>query len=547
MLTLAVHDILWAVGAALLACAAFKIIRVLLLPYTSSLRDLPGPPASSWLLGNVSELMAAEDFALHFEWLEKYGPTMKYNVWFKLPELLTIDARAINHVLSHSQDYPKPEETRVSLVEILGNGLVVAEGELRRRQRRIMNPAFGPAQIRELTEIFVDKAQQLRDIWRNEVTTCGGTARIDVQSGLTKMTLDAIGLAGFNYNFNALNPDGKPNKLNNAFEMMFQRMSDLERSYWLIIRSLIPILRYIPDGYTRDTAAAQKVTRRIGMQLIAEKKAAVRQAAQSGEKNAGSELRSRDLLTLLIKANMSPDIPEDQRLSDDDVLAQVPTFLVAGHETTSNATTWCLYALSQQPNVQHKLREELWGVPTDSPSMEELNALPYLDAVIRETMRLFPPIAGTVRIATKDDEIPLATPYMDAKGRMHDSIRIDKGTAFPIPILGMNRSKALWGEDAREFRPERWESVPESVQQIPGVWSNLMTFIGGPRACIGYRFSLIEMKALVFTLVRAFEFELAVPVEDITKKIGFVQRPFVRSEMEKGTQMPLVIKLHTRE
>lgn len=84
MLTLAVHDILWAVGAALLAWAAFKIIRVLLLPYTSSLRDLPGPPASSWLLGNVSELMAAEDFALHFEWLEKYGPTMKYNVWFKV-------------------------------------------------------------------------------------------------------------------------------------------------------------------------------------------------------------------------------------------------------------------------------------------------------------------------------------------------------------------------------------------------------------------------------------------------------------------------------
>ncbi|KAF9803876.1 hypothetical protein IEO21_09549 [Rhodonia placenta] len=338
------------------------------------------------------------------------------------------------------------------------------------------------------------------------------------------MTLDAIGLAGFNYNFNALNPDGKPNELNNAFEMMFQRMSDLERSYWLIIRSLIPILRYIPDGYTRDTAAAQKVTRRIGMQLIAEKKAAVRQAAQSGEKNAGTELRSRDLLTLLIKANMSPDIPEDQRLSDDDVLA-----------------------LSQQPNVQHKLREELWGVPTDSPSMEELNALPYLDAVIRETMRLFPPIAGTVRMASKDDEIPLATPYMDAKGRMHDSIRIDKGTAFPIPILGMNRSKTLWGEDAREFRPERWGSVPEAAQQIPGVWSNLMTFIGGPRACIGYRFSLIEMKALIFTLVRAFEFEMAVPVEDITKKIGLVQRPFVRSEMEKGTQMPLVIKPHTRE
>ncbi|EED83509.1 predicted protein [Postia placenta Mad-698-R] len=171
MLTLAVRDILWAVGTALLVWAAFKIIRILLLPYTSPLRDLPGPPASSWLLGNVKELMAAEDFALHFEWLEKYGPTMKYNVWFKLPELFTIDTRAINHVLSHSQEYPKPEETRVSLVEILGNGLVVAEAEnhgntpLKYQQQiadlTAQNPAFGPAQIRELTEIFVDKAQQV--------------------------------------------------------------------------------------------------------------------------------------------------------------------------------------------------------------------------------------------------------------------------------------------------------------------------------------------------------------------------------------------------
>lgn len=546
MLSLTAHDIPWAAGAALLAWAAYKIGRILLLPYTSPLRGLPGPPASSWLFGNVNELMGTEDFALYSEWLEKYGPTMKLNSWFKIPKLFTIDTRAMNYVLSHSQEYPKPERSRHNLVQILGNGLVVAEGELHRRERRIMNPAFGPAQIRELTEIFVEKSQQLRDIWWNDVAMRGGSARIDIQSGLTKMTLDVIGLAGFNYEFNALNPDGKPNELNAAFEVMFEYLSNLRKSYWLIIRSRFPILRCIPDGYSRRTAAAHKVTRRIGLQLIAEKKAALKQMAQSGEKTAGTALKSRDLLTLLIKANTSPDIPEDQRLSDEDVLAQVPTFLVAGHETTSNATTWCLYALAQRLDVQRKLREELREVPVDNPSMDQLNALPYLDAVIRETMRLYPPVVAGIRIASKDDEIPLAVPYMDAHGRMHDTVRIDKGTTFPIPILGVNMSKALWGEDAREFKPERWESVPEAVQPIPGVWSNLMTFIGGPRACIGYRFSLVEMKALIFTLVRAFEFEMAVPIEDITRKIGLVQRPFVRSEMEKGTQMPLIVKQHVR-
>lgn len=482
---------------------------------------------------------------LHDAWLEKYGPTLKFNIWFKIPRLLTIDTRAINYILSHSQDYPKPERTRHDLTEILGNGLVVAEGELHHRERRIMNPAFGPAQIRELTDIFVEKAQQLRDMWRKEVAE--GTARIDVQGGLTKMTLDVIGLAGFNYEFSALNPDGKPNELDTAFEFMFSYLSEFERSYWPLLRSMFPILRRIPDGYTRRTAAAQKVTRRIGMQLIAEKKEAVRKAAQSSDKGVESALQSRDLLTLLIKANMSSDVPEDQRLSDDDVLAQVPTFLVAGHETTSNATTWCLYALSHQPDVQHKLREELWGIRTDNPSMDELNALPYLDAVIRETMRLYPPVVGTFRIASKDDIIPLATPYTDSAGRVHDSVSIKKGTSFSIPIVLMNRSKALWGDDALVFRPERWESLSEAVQQIPGVWGNMMTFLGGPRACIGYRFSLVEMKALIFTLVRSLEFEQAVPTQEIMKKIGLVQRPFVRSEMDKGTQMPLIVKPYVRD
>jgi len=94
------------------------------------------------------------------------------------------------------------------------------------------------------------------------------------------------------------------------------------------------------------------------------------------------------------------------------------------------------------------------------------------------------------------------------------------------------------------FKPERWleSKLPQAVSTIPGVWGNMLTFLGGPRACIGYRFSLIEMKALLFTLVRAFEFELAVPPKEIIKKPMIVQRPLVASEREKGNQMPLRLK-----
>ncbi|KAG5642331.1 hypothetical protein DXG03_003006 [Asterophora parasitica] len=94
----------------------------------------------------------------------------------------------------------------------------------------------------------------------------------------------------------------------------------------------------------------------------------------------------------------------------------------------------------------------------------------------------------------------------------------------------------------RFYRPERWEKVPEAVSSIPGVWGHMLTFLGGPRACIGYRFSLVVMKALLFTLVRAFEMELAVPVLDVVMKRGIVSRPALASDSKGGNQLPLLLR-----
>jgi len=174
--------------------------------------------------------------------------------------------------------------------------------------------------------------------------------------------------------------------------------------------------------------------------------------------------------------------------------------------------------------------------------MDQLNALPYLDMVVRETLRVHPPVPSSMREAVKDDILPLSKPFTDRKGVVHDVIRVRKGQTMLIPILLVNRDKSIWGEDATEFRPERWEKIPEAASTIPGIWGNLLTFLGGPRACIGYRFSLVEMKALLFTLVRAFEFELAVPATDIMKKTMIVQRPLLRSDPNSGNQMPLLIR-----
>ena len=127
------------------------------------------------------------------------------------------------------------------------------------------------------------------------------------------------------------------------------------------------------------------------------------------------------------------------------ILSEIPTFLIAGHETTrytslcpsgilqSNLTkseswnsvtmAWALYSLSQNKDVQTKLREEVSNLSTDDPSMDDLNGLPYLDAVVRETLRLFPPVPAASREAMKDDCIPLSKPFTDRKGVVRNEIR----------------------------------------------------------------------------------------------------------------------------
>ena len=369
---------------------------------------------------------------------------------------------------------------------------------------------------------------------------------------------------------------------------------------------------------------------RIGNQLLKEGKAALAEA--NGEKDKKS--KKRDLLSLLLKANLSPDIPESQRMNDRDVLARkslclphndrnwtysrgqhVPRRWPRNHQVysilsrvwfcdlrrhDSNATTWALYALSIHSDIQSKLRDELFTIHSDNPTMDELNSLSYLDSVVRETLRIHTPVAGTMKVAVKDDVVPLGTPFVDKKGKICDNIlwahfccwrlnmmewfvlrRVRKGQTVLIPILPINRSESLWGKDAREFkyvysvswskllidrdwdRPERWESSNEAASAIPGVWGNMLSFLGGPHACIGYRFSLVEyvslpnipkyadewlgicrMKALLFTVVRAFEFELAVPVGEIGTNLTAFQKPFLINDPKAGSQLPLLLKLY---
>lgn len=530
------------VGPVLVMAAAIAVYKLCTVAYkelTSPIRALPGPKSRSWFFGSIREAFDGPPSAS--EWVDVYGTTFQFKGPFNFTRLWTIDPKAQSHVLMRNDIYERPMPAREALSRIVGPGVLVTEGEMHRKQRRVMNPAFGPAQIRDLTDIFVQKSIQLRDLWASEANRQGGIGRIDVLSWLSRMTLDVIGLAGFNYTFDALNENATPNELNQAFSTIFH--SGTNNRTVMVLRAISPVFRYLRTSRDAVAEQAQIVMGRIGRELLNSSKAAV---AQSEKEIGDRSLRSRNLLSLLVRANTAAGIPESHRLQDEDVLAQIPTFLVAGHETTSTATTWALFALAQESEMQTKLREELWSVETDTPTMDELNALPYLDRVVRETLRVHSPVPAIGRVATVDDEIPLSQPVTDVYGNIHHSIRIQKGQNVMIPISAVNLYKPIWGEDAEEFKPDRWLSPPQASSAIPGVWSNQMTFLGGPRACIGYRFSLVEMKALIFVLIRAFTFELAVPANEIIKKASIVQRPLLKSNPEAGNVLPMLIKPYTR-
>lgn len=182
------------------------------------------------------------------------------------------------------------------------------------------------------------------------------------------------------------------------------------------------------------------------------------------------------------------------------------TAMHSGHETTAAALTWTLYALSRAPHVQSKLRDALYDlhIPSTSiPSADDFQRIlsePYLDACLREALRVHTPVTNTMRIARNDDCVPVSQPYRDKAGQLRDHIRLKKGDIITIPMQAINKSKAIWGEDADEFAPDRWldsSNIKDRERALKGLWGGILTFgsghvVNGNRSCIGYRFAINE-------------------------------------------------------
>ncbi|CAK5272476.1 unnamed protein product [Mycena citricolor] len=540
-----ITSVLVPTALAILSPIILLICRILYRNRTSPLHFVNGPAGANFILGHSNLIMDVP--AITDEWREKFGATFMAKGFFGENELHTKDLKAVAHMVSRGTIYQRTTSSLAQITRLLGEGLLSVEHDPHKRQRRVLNPAFGVAQVRMMNEVFIEKGNMLRDLLLEEVKKGSGSAIVDLSGWMSQVTLDIIGQAGFGYQFNSLESRGKDEaELSTVVRSLFHSPNANVYQTVQLAQAVLPVLQLVPLPGWQIIRLAQRKLRSIGTQLMY-KSSRESVSAAAADKDLG---KSRNLLALLIKANRSSDVPASQKLSDEEVISQIPTFVLAGHETTSTALSWAVHALSQHREVQEKLRQELFSLPTDHPTMDELNALPFLENFIRESMRLYAPAVLVQRMASQDDILPLAKPYLDRQGVSHDTLPIRKGQVLTIPILAINTDKETWGEDALEFKPERWDHLPEAVNSVPGVWANQMTFFAGSHNCIGFRFSLVEQKSILFTLLRTLQFS---PGAEIIGPIlsNVLQRPVAFESGKAGLvstgKFPVMLKEYTDE
>ncbi|KAM5540052.1 hypothetical protein V8D89_006192 [Ganoderma adspersum] len=482
----------------------------------SPLDKIPGPPPGSIVWGNIFQIFNHNSWPYLDNLIETYGPLAKFQGSFGIRMLHVYDPKAMHSVYIKDQDsYYRGEKIRSTFALLLGPGLLATYGATHKKQRKMLNPVFSGAHMRNMTPLFYDVAERLRTALEAQVEH--GPKDLDVLSWMGRTALELVGRGGLGYSFDPLVAESK-DEFTDSVKGFVPAVGDV---VWT--QEITPYLSYLGPAWFRrfllNLVPLPKVQRLKTITDVMSKRLeqiyyAKKTALESGDEGMVHALgEGKDVMSVLLRENMKAS--EEDKLPDDQLLAQMVTFLLAGVDTTSNSLARTLHLLCMNPDVQVKLRAEIreaqeqYGkeIPYD-----ELFALPYLDAICRETLRLYAPIGLNSRQANTDTVLPLSQPVRCKDGTFITEVPIPKGTYVTLNLRACNINKALWGEDAKEWKPERWLApVPKAVEdaRIPGIYSNLMTFLSGGYACIGFKFSQLEMKVILSILVSTFEFSLS--------------------------------------
>ncbi|GAA6059304.1 hypothetical protein JCM10212_005884 [Sporobolomyces blumeae] len=568
--------------ALVVSFSLYLLYRIFVRPLVSPVRHVPGPKSAHPLWGNMEEFAMKPPGRAHVEWAHKYGGAVRYRGLLGQDFVLLTDPVAMTHLLTNDPyaTYEKPAELRGDLSTHLGKGVIFAEGEDHRHQRRMLTPAFAHGNLKAMLPTFFDLSYQLREIWTKRIenqdvdksawyyrkdldefesTKEEGEVVIEVADWVTRLSLDAIGKAGFGYDFDSLYKHDDP--LSSAFYTLFApRMTTIRippkfmlahQVFGTILHSLPSMswAKHLPDERFKAIFKACEDMENESRNIITAKREAVKRDGRESLKG------KKDLISLLLAAE-GPD--SKFCLTPEELRGQLNSFLFAGHDTISETIVWVLWALSRDHARQDRLRQEIRTARAqalergrEELDSEDLGGLEFLDAVVRETLRLEPPLAATPRTAIKDDLIPLSTPVPSATDpkRLISHVPVKKGQTCWLGIYAANRNPAIFGDDAEEFRPERWIASEggDKIESKMGIWSGQMTFLAGPRSCIGYKFALLEIKTVLSVLLDAFEFFPRNPGMEIERGTQVITRPFVKGEVHLGTRMPLKIRLAKTE
>ncbi|KAK0455626.1 cytochrome P450 [Desarmillaria tabescens] len=491
--------------------AIFLIYKISTNRKNSVTTKLRGPPNQSWLFGLIRVLRNADDPGLLYEqWASEYGSVYSFPGFLGEQRLVLYDPKAVaNFYGKEGFGYIKTPISRMFIETLFGKNLLWAEGELHRRRGSFLITSYDA--IRDLTHVFYDSAHKTSSAWDAILEASDGTSIIDVQKWMNRISMDSIGIAGFSHDFGAI--DGKPQ----IFDDLDLSSGTAFFAFMIIASTMFPAILRLPSKKKEGTICY--------------------------EPEHGND-EDKSVMGLLLKSETDD---ADIHMSREEIIAQsawqMNLFLLAGYETTSISLTWALIELCKNIDIQNKLRTELVQFGNTDPTWEQLNSgLPYLDAVVHETLRMHPPVFESVRVATEDGVLPLATPVVTKSGKTINSLFVAKGTVVSAPIRALNRSEEFWGPDAKEFKPERWleDSAPRA-KEIQG-HRHLLTFIDGPRTCLGKTFALTEFKAVLFVIVRNFSFEFPGGSDAAIGKYTGSILPRPKVVGEEGAKIPLRVR-----
>lgn len=437
--------------------------------------ELDGPEGNS-IVGNLAEL-GADPLGFLMECDRTYGDIVPLRLGLT-PACLVTHPDLITQILKDREDFIKSRGFR-ALQTLLGNGLLTNEGDSWFRQRRLAQPVFHRSRIEGYGRIMVDYTEQMLAQWDAADTH-------DIHADMMRLTLNIVMKAIFDQDVSA----GEAETVAHALDVAMNWFDSKRRQNFLI-------WEWFPRPENIRYRSAISAMDETIYDII-------RQRRESGEDPG-------DLLSMLMAAR---DEDDGSGMSDQQLRDEMATLMLAGHETTANALSWTWMLLAQNPQAEAKLSEELNQVLQGrAPTVADLAQLPYANAVIKESMRLYPPVPLLGREAIKDVEI--------------GDYFIPSGCLIMVSQWVLHHSPKYFDE-AEAFQPERW--LQDLEKQLPrGVY---FPFGDGPRICIGKSFALMEAVLILATIAQRYRFTL-VPEHEIVPQPSITLRP------EHGIQVML--------